>query len=213
MIQLNKIALISLSAALLLGACSDDAQQAATPDSAPAPDMMAPDIIAPDTAPPAKYPFDITDMKWANVPGGAKVPPASLFHDKVVFVSAFQTWCPGCHSYGIPMTKLLMDKYKGNTNIIFLFLQTTFEGHAYNTFDKGLASLQQAKFGLTKPFYGHQESAAAHQSTSFMKTYKTGGTPAFVIFRKDQSVEFSGIPKGWPQLHDWVNRIDPLLKK
>ncbi len=193
-------------------ACSDDGP-AAAPDLAvdsapPAPDMQVPDLV-----PPAKYPFDISGMKWANVPGGATVPPASLFANKVVFVKCFQAWCPGCHSYGIPMAKLLMDKYKGNPNIVFVFLHTVFEGHSYNTFDKGLLSLTDGKTKIKNPLYAHEASKYSHQATPFMKTYKTGGTPSFVIFRKDQTVAYSGIPRNGEQLHDWVNIIDPLLAK
>jgi len=50
-------------------------------------------------------------------------------------------------------------------------------------------------------------------STPFMKTYNTGGTPAFVIFRKDASVACQGIPRQREKFHDWVNIIDPLLTK
>jgi thiol-disulfide isomerase/thioredoxin len=193
---------------LAAAACSDSEPPAADPDRG----VAAPDQMAPDTAPPARYPFDITGMKWANVPGGAATPPATLFYNKVVFVSCFQAWCPGCRTYGIPMTKLLLDKYRGNPNIVIMFLQTVFEGHSTNTFDRGLRELT-VTHGIQNPLYAFEASAGNMQSTPFMKTYKTGGTPSFVIFRKDASVAYQGIPRNSPKLHEWVNLIDPLLTK
>jgi hypothetical protein len=86
-----------------------------------------------------------------------------------------------------------------------------FEGHTTNTFDRGLKELT-IYHKLVNPLYAHQASAVTNQSTSFMKTYKTGGTPAFVIFEKDGSVAFSGIAK-IKQLHDWEALIDPALAR
>jgi thiol-disulfide isomerase/thioredoxin len=56
---------------------------------------------------------------WGSACSGAEEgPPASLFAGKAVLVSCFQSWCPGCRSYDIPMTKLLMDKYKSDPRFI-----------------------------------------------------------------------------------------------
>ena len=40
----------------------------------------------------AEYPFDITGMEWANVPGDLEVPTPETFEGKVVFVACYQAW-------------------------------------------------------------------------------------------------------------------------
>ena len=48
----------------------------------------------------------------------------------------FQSWCPGCHSRGLPDLKKMVDALKEKDNISFLAIQTVFEGHKSNTYEK-----------------------------------------------------------------------------
>ena len=86
--------------------------------------------------------------------------------------------------------KKIYDAYKNNENIVFLAVQTTFEGRTTNTKDKLVPT--QVKYDLPVPM-GHD--ASSHSSTypipKTMFDYRSGGTPWVVIIGRDGKVAYN----------------------
>lgn len=121
---------------------------------------------------------------------GNKTTPIKLsdFHGKFKVVYCFQNWCPGCHSKGLPDLKQMVEGLKDNTNIVFLAIQTVFEGHHENTFEKIIET--QDKYELEIPF-GHDAGNDGKSTSNIMRNYQTGGTPWFLLIDKHDNVVFS----------------------
>ena len=112
----------------------------------------------------------------------------SDFKGKFKVVYCFQSWFPGCHSIGLPNLKKMIQALKGNENVVFIAIQTVFEGHHENTFDKMLET--QKKYDLKIPF-GHDAGDDGKSRSNFMQNYQTGGTPWFVFIDQNDSVIFA----------------------
>jgi hypothetical protein len=121
---------------------------------------------------------------------GNKIPPIELsdLSGKFKIIFCFQNWCPGCHSNGFPTLKKLINGLQENNNIRFLAIQTVFEGHSQNTYDKIREA--QIKYDLKIPF-GHDAGNDDKSVSNFMKNYKTGGTPWFVLIDKHDNIVFA----------------------
>ena len=126
----------------------------------------------------------------------------SDFKGKFKVVYCFQSWCPGCHSIGLPNLKKMIQALKGNENVVFIAIQTVFEGHHENTFDKMLET--QKKYDLKIPF-GHDAGDDGKSRSNFMQNYQTGGTPWFVFIDQNDSVIFA-------DFHLNVDAAIPFLK-
>lgn len=112
----------------------------------------------------------------------------SDFKGKFKVVYCFQCWCPGCHSKGLPDLKKMVNALSENKNIQFLAVQTVFEGHHENTYEKMVET--QKKYDLKIPF-GHDAGDDGKSHSNIMKNYKTGGTPWFLFIDKHDNVVFS----------------------
>ena len=112
----------------------------------------------------------------------------SDFKGKFKVVYCFQSWCPGCHSIGLPNLKKMIQALKGNENVVFIAIQTVFEGHHENTFDKMLET--QKKYDLKIPF-GHDAGDDGKSRSNFMLNHQTGGTPWCVFIDQNDSVIFA----------------------
>lgn len=105
---------------------------------------------------------------------------------KWVFLKCFQSWCPGCHSHGLPALKQISDALADNPKVVFAGIQTVFEGHSTNTIDK-VREIQQ-QYDLKLPM-GHDPG----NGRSFtMMDYKTGGTPWMILIDPSGQVVFNG---------------------
>ena len=100
----------------------------------------------------------------------------------------FQSWCPGCHSRGLPDLKKMVDALKEKGNISFLAIQTVFEGHESNTYEKMVET--QKQYGLKIPF-GHDAGDDGKSRSNMMTNYKTGGTPWFIFIDKHDAIVFA----------------------
>jgi thiol-disulfide isomerase/thioredoxin len=127
--------------------------------------------------------------QWIDADGN-KTNPIKLsdFKDKFKVLYCFQSWCPGCHSKGLPDLKTMVEALDGNKNIEFLAIQTVFEGHDSNTFEK--LSETQTRYELKIPF-GHDAGDDGKSRSNIMTNYKTGGTPWFIFIDKHDNVVFS----------------------
>ena len=132
--------------------------------------------------------FDVT--QWIDKEGN-KISPIKLsdFDGKFKVVYCFQSWCPGCHSAGLPSLKKMMDALDGNKKVVFLAIQTVFEGHEENTFDKIIEI--QKKYDLEIPFGHDQGDENSGNRSKVMRDYKTGGTPWFIFIDQRNNIVFS----------------------
>ncbi|MEX0290930.1 MAG: peroxiredoxin family protein [Flavobacteriaceae bacterium] len=105
---------------------------------------------------------------------------------KVVF--CFQSWCPGCHSKGFPDLKQMIEALKDRDDIVFLAVQTVFEGFDSNTYEKMVAT--QEKYQLQIPF-GHDAGSDGKSMSNIMRNYRTGGTPWFIFIDREDKIVFS----------------------
>ncbi|MBC3757077.1 redoxin domain-containing protein [Hyunsoonleella sp. SJ7] len=126
----------------------------------------------------------------------------SDFNGKFKVVFCFQSWCRGCHTKGLPDLKRMVDALKENDNVVFLAIQTVFEGHHANTYEKTLET--QKKYGLQIPF-GYDAGKEDDLQSTLMRNYKTGGTPWFIFIDKKDFVVFS-------EFHLYPNNAIEFLK-
>ncbi|MEM1157834.1 MAG: TlpA disulfide reductase family protein [Verrucomicrobiota bacterium] len=124
--------------------------------------------------------------EWVFLPNGQSAPEVSDFQGKVVYVYAFQSWCPGCHKHGFPTLQKMMKQYADDPDVVFVAIQTTFEGFGSN----GPAqALQTAKrYNLDIPV---GQSGLPNSSSKFMQRYDSGGTPWTVIIGPDGKVKYN----------------------
>jgi len=126
---------------------------------------------------------------WIDAKGN-KTEPIHLsdFKGKFKIVYCFQHWCPGCHSKGLPDLKTMVNALSDNKNIVFLAIQTVFEGFESNTYEE--IAKTQKKYDLQIPF-GHDAGIDGKSHSNVMTHYKTGGTPWFIFIDKHDNVVFS----------------------
>lgn len=121
---------------------------------------------------------------------GEHITPIQLadFKGKFKVLYCFQSWCPGCHSKGLPDLQKMVYALEDNNDVTFLAIQTVFEGHHANTYDKMLET--QKQYDLKIPF-GHDAGDDDKSTSNIMKNYKTGGTPWFIFIDKHDNIVFA----------------------
>jgi thiol-disulfide isomerase/thioredoxin len=127
---------------------------------------------------------------WVDAKGNNSKPiKLSDFEGKFKVIYCFQSWCPGCHSSGLPALQKMTKALKNNHKVAFLAIQTVFEGHHENTFDK-IVEIQE-KYGLEIPFGHDPGDEESHNRSRIMQHYKTGGTPWFIFIDQKNNVVFN----------------------
>jgi thiol-disulfide isomerase/thioredoxin len=111
------------------------------------------------------------------------------FTGAFVVLFCFQSWCRGCHLLGFPSLQRLTTALKGNKKIVFLAIQTVFEGREVNTFEKLVET--QKKYELEIPFGQDDGNASTDNISDIMFNYRTGGTPWFIFIDVNRNVVFS----------------------
>ncbi len=121
---------------------------------------------------------------------GIKTKPIKLsdFKGRFKVLLCFQSWCPGCHSKGLPHLKKMVEALDGSEKITFLAVQTVFEGYHTNTYQK-IIDIQK-HYNLKIPF-GHDAAKNGQSKSQFMTNYKTGGTPWFIFIDRHDNIVFS----------------------
>lgn len=118
--------------------------------------------------------------KWVDVKGNPTKPiKLSDFEGKFKVIYCFQSWCPGCHSRGLPALQEMTKALKNNDKVTFLAIQTVFEGFHENTFDK-IIEIQE-KYSLKIPFGHDSGDDDSYNRSRVMQFYRTGGTPWFIF--------------------------------
>ena len=131
--------------------------------------------------------FDV--KQWIDAKG-KEIKPIKLsdFKGKFKVVYCFQYWCPGCHKRGLPDLKKMVDGLKDQPEVVFLAIQTVFEGHHENTFDK--IKKVQDQYDLKIPF-GHDAGNDGKSTSNIMNHYQTQGTPWFIFIDKLDNIVFA----------------------
>ena len=128
--------------------------------------------------------------KWIDG-SGTKIGPIKLSDLDGAFkvIYCFQSWCPGCHSRGLPALKEMVDALKSSDKVKFLAIQTVFEGHETNTFEKILET--QKQYRLEIPFGHDPGDDSSSNRSKMMYHYRTGGTPWFIFIDQKDNVVFN----------------------
>ncbi|WP_417848848.1 TlpA family protein disulfide reductase [Thalassoglobus sp.] len=124
--------------------------------------------------------------EWRQLPVGVTTLNVDDFRGKVLYLYFFQSWCPGCHSSGFPTLQKLQQQFTNSSDVAFVVIQTTFEGHDQNGVDKLLPTA--GRYGLKIPF---GQSAGNSGTPDIMYKYRTGGTPWVVLIDKQGKVVFN----------------------
>ena len=133
---------------------------------------------------------ELTVPLWIDS-NGNETKPIQLkdFKGNFKVIYGFQSWCPGCHSRGLPALKKMVDALSGNDKVTFLAVQTVFEGAEANTFEK--IKETQKNYKLSIPFGHDTGNDTTGNISSIMRDYKTGGTPWFILIDQDDKVVFN----------------------
>lgn len=94
------------------------------------------------------------------------------------------------------MHKQLEDQFFAEDDIVFMYIQTVFEGAFTNTFDNGMRDLDE--FGVLG-VYGFDPSSDTQLSHT-MQMFDTGGTPYTVIIDKAGQIVEADFTRIEPQL-------------
>ena len=129
----------------------------------------------------------------------------SDYKGKFKVVYCFQHWCPGCHSKGLPDLKKMVTVLEGNDKVVFLAIQTVFEGHHANTYDKIIET--QKKYELKIPF-GHDAGDDGKSRSNIMTNYKTGGTPWFILIDQNDNIVFADFHLNVAGAIEAINSLD-----
>jgi len=125
---------------------------------------------------------------WYQLPKDREHIELSDYRGKVVYLFFFQSWCPGCHSHGFPALKAIKEHFAQNPNVVFLTVQTVFEGFLINT--SGKAKKTMLKHDLPNVPVGHDVGPMMSHSR-VMQKFRSGGTPWTVIIDKKGIVQFN----------------------
>jgi len=130
------------------------------------------------------------DIEWIDGEGNEREAiQLSDYKGKFKVIYGFQSWCPGCHSRGLPALKKMVDALEGNDQVVFFAIQTVFEGKRANTKDK--LKETQEKYDLQIPFGHDVGNEETGNRSSTMYNYRTGGTPWFIMIDQKDTVIFN----------------------
>ena len=101
---------------------------------------------------------------------------------------------------GFPTLKKLTEKFNGNNRVVFLAVQTVFEGYGYNTQEK--LRKNQLKYGVKVPMAHATGNPENHLLPEIMINYRSGGTPWTVIID----------PQGWVAFNDFHIEAEPAAE-
>ena len=108
---------------------------------------------------------------------------------KWVYLKCFQNWCPGCHKYGFPTLKKVVDAFADDERVAVAAVQTVFEGFAINT--RSAVRELQLRYQLPIPM-GHDPGTADGESYPItMVNYRTGGTPWVIVIDPSRTVVYN----------------------
>lgn len=134
---------------------------------------------------------ELLAFPWIDANGKEMDKPVQLadYPGKFIILYCFQSWCPGCHSIGLPSLKKMVKALEKNDAVKFFAIQTVFEGKSENNFEKLKETQQQ--YQIPVPFGQDEGDNSTHNISSTMYHYRTGGTPWFIFIDKNGNVVFN----------------------
>jgi len=130
------------------------------------------------------------EIYWVDGEGKKrKTIQLSDYSGKFKVIYGFQSWCPGCHSQGLPSLQEMVKALDDNDNVKFFAVQTVFEGSHANTKERMLEV--QKQYNLHIPFGHDIGNQHSRNVSSIMYNYRTGGTPWFIFIDKGGTVVFN----------------------
>ncbi len=90
---------------------------------------------------------------------------------------------------GFPTLKKLTEVFKGNDQVVFIAVQTVFEGYSFNTKDK--LRKNQLEYTLNIPMAHEAGNSDTHEIPAVMRRYRSGGTPWAVIIDPSGKVVYN----------------------
>ncbi len=124
--------------------------------------------------------------EWVQLPAGKTSLDITDFKGKVIYLYCFQSWCPGCHRRGFPTLQEVLKNFEKDPEVVFVAVQTSFEGHQVNTFER--AKEVAAQYNLKIPV---GQSGSLGKKSTLMQQYRTGGTPWTIIIDKQGVVRYN----------------------
>ena len=124
--------------------------------------------------------------QWVQLPGDRNTLDVNDLQGKVVYLYCFQAWCPGCHRHGFPTLQEMIAHYHGQEDVVFVAVQTVFEGFSANPPSRVKEMAQ--RYRLKIPM-GH--SGSPQKRSTLMQRYRTGGTPWTIIIDRQGVVRFN----------------------
>jgi len=145
--------------------------------------------------------------KWVD-DQGREITPLHLtdFEGKFKVLYCFQSWCPGCHSRGLPALQQIIKALKDKEDVAFIAMQTVFEGFEANTYEKMLEVQQQ--YNLEIPFAHDPGDSTSNNRSYIMYHYRTGGTPWFIFIDKTNTVVFNDFHLDVEKTIEFLNKIE-----
>ena len=144
--------------------------------------------------------------RWIGLPEGQKTLELDQLQGKVIYIYAFQSWCPGCHQVGFPALQKIAKRYEKDERVAVLAMQTVFEGFEVNTF--GRMQAMKKRYKLDIPF-GHDPGKNGKRS-HILDRYDTYGTPWHLVIDGRGVVRFNAYRNDELEA---VKTIDGLLAK
>jgi len=149
---------------------------------------------------------ELNKFRWIDIDGAdRKAIQLNDYKDKFIVLYCFQSWCPGCHSVGLPSLVQMKEALKDNGAVEFFAIQTVFEGKTENTFEK--LKETQDQYGLRIPFGQDEGDDATGNISSVMYNYRTGGTPWFIFIDQNQIVVFNDFHLNADKAIDFLKTI------
>ena len=105
---------------------------------------------------------------------------------------------------GFPTLKKLTEVFKDNDQVVFLAVQTVFEGYRSNTPNKLRSN--QLTYDLAIPMAHAPGNPQTREPPTVMRAYRSGGTPWKVIIDPSGKVVYNGF-------HIAVERATTLIRK
>jgi hypothetical protein len=123
--------------------------------------------------------------RWTE--GTGPPPSIALGRGKVRHIYLFQGWCPGCTKRGFPVATKMEETF-GDDEVEVIYVQTTFEGHSANDFQR--ARWERKKWRIEQRV-GHDQPVNHDDHPRTMVTMRTGGTPWTVVLDPWGRVRFN----------------------
>lgn len=146
------------------------------------------------------------DIQWVDAKGkGTKSIQLAGHKGNFKVIYCFQSWCPGCHSRGLPALQQMQEALKDNDKVSLFAIQTVFEGKSANTYEE--MKKVQKKYDLDIPF-GHDEgNEETGHISSTMRNYRTGGTPWFILIDQDDTVIFNDFHLNTEKAIEYIQEV------